>query len=159
MKRAIAAMAVLGVVVLCDSVLAQSAAAKPDAAKTAAVMKKAPADRIVVMYFHRTNRCDRCRTMGGYAEEAVKKGFADQIKTGKVEFHFIDFQDAKNEALTKGYKVTGPTLIVAHVVKNKVKDRKNLIEMWEKLGDKDDFIKYVQDNVKAYQKNQKNEKK
>lgn len=111
-----------------------------------------PADRIVVMYFHRTQRCPTCLKMGGYTEEAVKTGFAQELKDGKVEFHSVDFQDKKNEAITKGYDVSGPTLIVAKVVDNKVADRKNLKEMWTKAGSKDAFTAYVQSNVKAYQK-------
>ena len=141
MRRSVAVVAMLSIVVLCDFALAQ-----------AVLAAETPADRVVVMYFHRTKRCPTCRKMGGYAEEAVKKGFADQIKTGKVEFHFIDFQDEKNEKLTKGYEVAGPTLIVAQVVDNKVKGHKTLTEMWDKVDDKEDFIKYVQSNVKDYLK-------
>jgi hypothetical protein len=147
MRRAIAAIAVFAAVVCFDSMLWGGGSATDTLA-----------DRIVVMYFHRTVRCPTCRKMGGYAEEAVKKGFAKQIKAGKVEFHFIDFQDKENEALTKGYQVSGPTLIVARVAKNKVQEHKSLTEMWDKVGDKDDFVKYVQDNVKSYQKDDKDQK-
>ena len=90
--------------------------------------------------------------MGSYSEESVKSRFAQQIKDGKVEFHYIDFQDEKNEALTKGYKVGGPTLIVAKVSGNKVAEYKNLTEIWTKVRDKAAFIDYVQTSVKDYQK-------
>ncbi len=124
------------------------------AAEEAAKDKKAdaPKERVVVMYFHRTQRCPTCLKMGSYAEEAVKKGFAKEIKAGKVSFHFIDFQDEKNEAFTRAYKVEGPTLIVARAAGKKVSEYKNLDEMWSKVPDKDEFIKYVQDSVKEYQK-------
>jgi hypothetical protein len=111
-----------------------------------------PADRVVVMYFHRTQRCPTCLKMGSYSEEAVKTEFAKQIKDGKVEFHYIDFQDQKNEALTKGYKIGGPTLIVAKVGGNKVAKYKNLTEIWTKVRDKAAFIDYVQTSVRLYQK-------
>ena len=45
------------------------------------------------MYFHRTRRRPTCLKMGKLFQEAVKSGFAQQIKDGKVEFHYIDFQD------------------------------------------------------------------
>ncbi len=109
-----------------------------------------PADRVVVMYFHRTHRCPTCLKMGGYSEEAVKSAFADQIKKGKVEFHYIDFQDEKNETLTKGYSITGPTLLVARVAGNKVAEYKNLTEIWSKVHDKAAFLEYVQSNVREY---------
>ncbi len=109
-------------------------------------------DRTVVMYFHRTQRCPTCLKMGSYSEEAVKSGFAQQIKDGKVQFFYVDFPDQRNNALTKGYKVGGPTLIVAKVTGNRVVEYKNLTEIWTKVGDRSAFIDYVQTNVKDFLK-------
>ena len=113
---------------------------------------KPPADRVVVMYFHRTQRCPTCLRMGSYSEEAVVKGYPKEIKDRTVEFHYIDFQDAKNAALTKGYKITGPALVVVKVVNDKPAEVRNLEEIWTKNRDKDVFLKYVRDNVTACQK-------
>ena len=144
MRRFATTAAVLGTVALFVSILSEVV--------RAAEASTPPADRVVVMYFHRTQRCPTCLRMGSYSEEAVVNGFAKQIKDGTVEFHYIDFQDERNEALTNGYKVGGPTLIVAQVVGNKVKAYQNLTEIWAKNRDKDEFLKYVRDNVVAYQK-------
>jgi len=145
MKRLAAAAFVFAAVA---ATLASTAlAAKPPA--------KRPADRVVVMYFHRTQRCPTCLKMGSYSEEAVKKGLAKQVKDGSVEFHYIDFQNKKNAALTKGYKISGPALIVAKVEKNKVKQYKDLKDIWTKVREKPKFIKYVCENVEAYLKKPK----
>ena len=112
----------------------------------------APKDRVVVMYFHRTQRCPTCLKMGSYTEEAVKSGFAKEIKAGTVSLHFIDFQDEKNAAFTKAYGISGPTLIVAKASGDKVAEYRNLKEMWTKVRDKDSFVEYVQTNVKSYMK-------
>jgi len=112
----------------------------------------APADRVVVMYFHRTQRCPTCLRMGSYSEEAVKTGFASEIQAGKVAFHYIDFQDQQNAAFTSAYGVTGPTLIVAKVRSDKVADYKTLMEIWAKVRDKGAFVEYVQGNVRDYLK-------
>jgi hypothetical protein len=146
MRRAAEIIAAIGVAALFATLLSRAFAATEASAKVSV-----PADRVVVMYFHRTNRCPTCLKMGSYSEEAIRAGFEQEIKSGKVEFHFINFQDKKNEAVTKGYEVSGPTLIVAQVVANKVKEYKTLSEMWTKVGDKAAFIEYVQSNVKDYQ--------
>lgn len=125
--------------------LSKSVADPPPASDT-------PVGRTIVMYFHRTQRRPTCLKMGAYSEEAVKSGFAQQIKDGKVEFHFVDFQDERNAVLTRGYKVAGPTLIVAKIAGNKVAEYRSLTEIWEKVGDRTAFIEYVQANVKAYQR-------
>ena len=111
----------------------------------------APKDRIVAMYFHRTDRCPTCRKMGAYSEEAVKKAFAEQLKDGTVEFRNIDFQNPKNARLAKGYKIQGPALIVAKIADNRVATYKDLDGIWERVTDKPKFLTYVQENIAAYQ--------
>jgi hypothetical protein len=109
----------------------------------------APKDRVVAMYFHRTERCPTCLKMGSYSEEALKTAFAEEIKKGQVAFHFIDFEDTKNARYTKAYNISGPALIVAKIADNKVASYKDLDEIWTKVRDKAAFIQYVQENVKA----------
>jgi hypothetical protein len=111
-----------------------------------------PADRVVAMYFHRTERCPTCLKMGSYSEEAIKKGLEKQVREGSVEFHYVDFQNKKNAALTKGYKISGPALVVAKVEANKVKEFKDLKDIWTKVQEKPKFLTYVRENVEAYLK-------
>lgn len=141
-------IATLAIVCVAATYASTAVAAEPTAEPTATPA----ADRVVAMYFHRTKRCPTCLKMGSYSEEAVKKGLAKQVKAGSVEFHYIDFQNKKNAALTKAYKITGPALIVAKVKANKVKEYKALKEIWTKVGKKPEFIKYVLDNIQAYAK-------
>jgi hypothetical protein len=104
------------------------------------------------MYFHRTQRCPTCLKMGAYTEEAVKTGFAKEVKAAKVALHFIDFQDEKNATYVKAYEIVGPTLIVAKVSGKKVVEHKSLEDMWSKVVERELFVDYVQENVKAYLK-------
>ncbi|MBN2474098.1 MAG: hypothetical protein JXB62_05800 [Pirellulales bacterium] len=138
-------------VLLAMILLGSTQSAGAAAAEKKAQVKR-PADRVVVMYFHRTQRCPTCLKMGSYSEEAVTKGFAEQVKDGTVEFHYIDFQNKKNAALTRGYKISGPALVVAKVVKNKVVRFTDLQEIWTKNRNKEVFLKYVRDHVTACQK-------
>ena len=115
----------------------------------AAQAADAPKDRVIAMYFHRTERCPTCQKMGSYSEEAVKAAFADEIKAGRVAFHFIDFEAEKNARYTKAYNISGPALIVAKISNNKVASYRNLEDIWDKVGDKPAFLRYVQENVTA----------
>jgi len=106
-----------------------------------------PADRVLVMYFHRTERCPTCRKMGDYSMEAVKSGFAEQVQAGTVAFHFVDFEKPQNAALAKGYKIEDPALVVAKIRNNKVAAYKNLDDIWTNVGNKPTFLRYVQEQV------------
>ncbi|MBC8873834.1 MAG: hypothetical protein H8E44_30710 [Planctomycetes bacterium] len=109
----------------------------------------APADRVIAIYFHRTQRCPTCQKMGSYSEEAVKTGFVKQVKDGTVAFYYVDFQNSKNAALAKAYNISGPALIVAKISKNKVVKYADLADIWTKVADKKKFVKYVQTSVTA----------
>lgn len=118
-------------------------------ASSVAQAADAPKDRVVAMYFHRTQRCPTCLKMGSYSEEAVKAAFADEIKKGSVAFYSIDFQDANNARYTKAYNISGPALIVAKISDNKVTSYSNLEDIWSKVGDKSAFLRYVEESVKT----------
>ena len=117
-----------------------------------------PADRVAVMYFHRTQRCPTCKKIGSYVEEAVKKGFADQLKDKTVGLYFVDFQQEKNAKIAKAFKVTGPTLVLAKVVDNKTAVWQPMPKVWKLVGEKDEFFKYVQGGVKEYLKTPEEDK-
>lgn len=110
----------------------------------------APSHQVVACYFHRTNRCPTCKKISSYIEEAVEAGFADEIKAGTVKVKMVDFQDAKNQKVTEAYKITGPTLVLMDIHDGKVKSWKPAPKVWSLVGKKNDFFKYVQQELKDY---------
>jgi hypothetical protein len=62
----------------------------------------------------------------------------------------IDFQDSKNKEQVDAYKITGPTLILLDVRDGKVKDWKRAPKVWSLVSKKDDFFKYVQEEMNGY---------
>jgi hypothetical protein len=135
MKRFVTSVLFAHLAVLCAASVVQAA--------------DAPAERVIAMYFHRTERCPTCQRMGGWSDEAVKAGFADQIKAGQVAFYDVDFQASQNARMVKAYHITGPALIVAKIADNKVTSHRNLEDIWLKVRDKEAFFRYVQENVGA----------
>ena len=111
---------------------------------------KTPKDRVAAIYFHRTQRCPTCKRISAYAEEAVKAGFARQMKKKQVSFHLIDYQDRKNQKYTKSYRISGPTLVLAKVENGKVTTWKPMPKVWSLVGKKKDFLEYVRDGVRSY---------
>lgn len=114
-----------------------------------AVAGDAPADRVMALYFHRTERCPSCQQIGGYTQEAIETGFVEEMKRGVVAFRFIDFQDEKNARFTNAYRITEPALVVLKISGGKVISYRNLEEIWDKLDDRAAFFLYVQENVRA----------
>jgi hypothetical protein len=109
-----------------------------------------PSHRVVACYFHRTVRCPTCQRIGAYIEESLETGMADEMSEGRVEWVMIDFQNPKNERYTRGYRITGPTLVITDIRDGKVVAWKAAPKVWSLVGKKDAFFKYVQDEVRAY---------
>ena len=109
---------------------------------------EAPADQVAILYFHRTQRCPTCKKISAMAEEAIQKGFPDEIKAGTISFYLIDFQDKKNAKLTEVYKITGPTLLVAKVKNQEVVSWEKLPKVWSLVSQPENFEKYVRDAIR-----------
>ena len=114
-----------------------------------------PSHQVIACYFHRTNRCPTCKKIGSYIEESVSTEFASQIKEKSVKVMQIDFQDTKNEKFTKAYSISGPTLVIMNVRDGKVTTWKVAPKVWSLVSKKDDFSKYVHDEVQSYLKEEK----
>ena len=142
---------VLGLIVLGGAAALTCAARGEEAASAPAEEKPAVAEhRVVACYFHRTNRCPTCRKISAYIEESLNNGLAKEMKDGSVSLQMIDFQDPKNQKYTEAYKITGPTLVLMDVRDGKVASWKPAPKVWSLVGKKDAFLKYVQDEVRAY---------
>jgi hypothetical protein len=135
----------LGLLAICLIGSQQSPAAR--AADARAV---APSHQVIACYFHRTVRCPTCRRISAYIEESVSTGFSSQLKDGSVKMVMIDFQDARNQKYTQAYQIAGPTLVLMDVHDGKVTSWKPAPKVWSLVGNKDEFFRYVQGEVKSY---------
>jgi glutaredoxin len=114
-----------------------------------------PEHRVVAMYFHRTQRCPTCRRISAYIDEAIKTGFAKELKQNTVSLHLIDYQNRKNAKYVKAYKIEAPTLVLADVHRGKVTTWRAMPKVWSFVAKKKDFLKYVQDGVHGYLEDEK----
>ena len=106
--------------------------------------------KIVVYYFHRTMRCATCIKLEEYSDEAIKSGFNAQLKNGQLEWRIINIEDAGNEHYENDYKLYSQSLVLVELQNGKQQCWKNLEKIWELVGMKEIYLRYVQDEVKSY---------
>ena len=109
-----------------------------------------PSRRIIACYFHRTQRCPTCITIGNYVEEAVSIGFVDEVEAGEISIMAVDYEAASSARYVRAYHVTSPKLILIEVEDGKVLRWKDAPKVWTLVGDKDAFVEYVQGELQAY---------
>jgi hypothetical protein len=83
-----------------------------------------PADRVDVVYFHRTQRCYSCRYMEDAALDTVETYFADELTSGKVTFQVFNVEEEENADIVEKYQASYLSLYI-----NTVKDGTDHIEL------------------------------
>ena len=62
----------------------------------------------------------------------------------------LDLKDPKNKKAVDAYKIDATTVIITDVRDGKVKQWKSAPEVWKLHPKKDEFLKYIQGEVRAY---------
>lgn len=127
---------------------ANAAAARvgPEADENAVVAE--PTDigiqtKVVAYYFHRTMRCPTCLSIEEQAHEAIKAGYGQELRAGRLEWHAINIEAPGNEHFEQDFELETSSLILAEVVNDEVMRWKNLTSVWELVEDPPAFQEYV----------------
>jgi len=86
---------------------------------------------VKVVYFHTDYRCSTCTKLEKYSEETVNKYFADDLKSGKVVWESINYEEEKNEHFVDKFNLYNKSLIIMKYENGKMKEWKNLEKIWE----------------------------
>lgn len=87
-----------------------------------------------------------------FSREAVEAGFGKELKGGKVVWRLVNIDEPANRHYIDDYQLYAKSVIVADVRDGEEVRWKNLMKVWQLTRDKELFIKYIQDEVRAYLK-------
>ena len=121
-----------------------------DAATTAVQSEATSADKTMVYYFHGKARCVSCVKIEQYTAESVQRGFAAPLKEGTLEWAVVDTDEKANAHFMKDYGLYTKSVVLVRVRDGRQISFKVLDKVWEHLNDKAAFIKYVQDETRAF---------
>jgi hypothetical protein len=107
-------------------------------------------DQVLVYYFHGEVRCPTCIKIEALSTEAVQAGFAEEIGDGRLVWQVVNIEQPENEHFVDDYELYTKSVIVVKQTDGQQVAWKNLPEIWELVDDDAAFIKYVNDEVKAY---------
>ncbi len=109
-----------------------------------------PQHIVIAYYFHTTWECSSCKKIKAYSQEAIKTGFADELKSGKLQFKSINIDKSENKHYIKDYKLFTKSLVISDIRDGKEVKWENLIKVWQLLKNKEKFIEYVQSGIRRY---------
>jgi hypothetical protein len=106
-----------------------------------------PADRVDVVYFHRTQRCHTCL----YAEEqtryTLETYFKDELASGRVTFQSINVQDEANADIVKKYNNASYLTLCINTVRGDTDHIEEVIDIWLVIGNDEAFDEVVKSAV------------
>jgi hypothetical protein len=110
---------------------------------------EAPASAgIRVYYFHGTTRCATCKTIEAYAHETVASAFAPELKAGSLEWTVVNVDEPANQHFMRDFQLYTRSVVVVDA--KDPKRFKVLDKVWQLVGDKAAFQKYVEQEIRAF---------
>lgn len=109
-----------------------------------------PNRQVVAYYFHTTFRCVSCKKIEAYADEAIHDGFPSELADHRLVWAPINVEEDGNEHFVKDFNLYTKSLVIVEMQDGKIVRWKNLPKVWELIGNKPAFLKYVDDEVTAY---------
>jgi len=125
-------------------------AALAPSATRAKAQPEAPRRTVVAYYFYGNFRCQTCRKIEAFSGEAVKSGFPEDLKAGRLEWRAINVEEPGNEHFIQDYQLFSKSLVLVAKEGSKQTRWKNLQKVWTLVGDQGAFIQYVQDEIRAF---------
>lgn len=106
--------------------------------------------KYIVYYMTTTARCASCYKIENWTKEAIKKYFADEMKSGDIKFEMVNIEEPENEHYIDHYEIFTKSVIISKKIDGKEVSWKNLARVWNLLRDQDDFMTYVRDEIKQF---------
>jgi hypothetical protein len=108
------------------------------------------ARKFIAYYFHRTLRCPTCLKIERTAKQAIEKGFAPDLKSGRLEWRAVNIEEPGNEHFEKDFELESSSLVLVEMNDDQVVRWKNLEQVWELVGNPARFDAYVQSELRAF---------
>ncbi len=111
---------------------------------------EAPDSGIVAYYFHGNFRCATCKKLEAYSDEAITKGFVDELKSGELIWRTVNTDAAEHKHFTEDFQLVTKSVVLVEYQDGKVKRFENLKRVWHLVGDEEDFIQYVRGETRSF---------
>ena len=105
------------------------------------------ANKVVAYYFHGNVRCQTCRTIEAYAEEAIKNGYPEQLASGKVEWHAVNIEQPENEHFVQDYSLVTRSVVLVRMKDGAQAEWKRLDKVWNLVHTKQAFVDYIYESA------------
>ena len=112
----------------------------------------APAERVLVYYFHGTARCPTCQNIESFAHEAVTSNFGAELASGAMEWHSLDVMTDEHRHFVEDFQLVAQSVVLVRMAGDRMVTWKNLDQVWPLAHQKEAFLAYVTEELRAFVK-------
>jgi hypothetical protein len=106
-----------------------------------------PADRVDIIYLHRTERCHTCLYAENMTRYTLETYFADDLASGKVIFQSIDVQDEANTDIVEKYNNASYLTLYINTVSSGIDHIEEITDIWLAIDNDNTFVEIVKNKV------------
>jgi thiol-disulfide isomerase/thioredoxin len=140
---------ILSLFILSSFALGLTGCSGPEAIENGDTANKKTADKIIIIYFHGTQRCVSCSMLERLSRETVFEFFQPELRDGKVEFKEVNVDLPANKEIAQKYQTRGSSLFI-----NAIYDGQENISqdtrVWRLLSNEGQFKNYLKSEINNY---------
>lgn len=106
----------------------------------------APAQKVEVFLFHRTQRCITCITVGKLSGQTIKERFGPEVLAGKVIFREINIDEPENKSLAEKFQSSGSSLFI-NTIREGNDNIEEDVQVWRLTNDPQAFKDYLSGKI------------
>ncbi len=103
---------------------------------------------LLVYYLHGEVRCVTCNDIERTAKNAVEASFAEELKTGRIAWRVVNYEEPGNVHFATDFKLAAPCVVLSTMRDGRQTSWKSLPEVWELIGDKPKFRAFIERNIR-----------
>ncbi len=107
-------------------------------------------DQVVAYYFHGKARCTTCQKLESYAHEALEIGFPHELAADRLTWRVVDTSLPENRHFLMDYQLQHQSVVLVEMKDGRQQRWHNLDQIWQKVGDKEEYIAYVRGEVDRF---------
>jgi hypothetical protein len=132
-------LSMCGLLVLSSQLLAESVSGEESQEST------------IMVYYFRTNvRCATCKKLEAYAREVVERDFAQDLKSGRLQWKMVNMQEPENEHFVNDFQLVTKSVVLVEQVNGKQKRWKNLSKIWELVMSQEKYQEYIRSEIEIF---------
>lgn len=132
--------------------IAALAVASATAVAAAAPQGPQAPSTVQATYFHYEYRCASCVKLERWAAQAIRRGLADSIRTGRLQWATMDMQSPQGSALADRIGLMNKNVALMEMRDGRMVRSKELVRTWQLLRDSAAFSRYVESETIAFLK-------